>query len=51
MLWFTVHVVRRRAVIAVVTMIKGAAMHPWHIPPVHRGQRLPQLVVQVACSL
>jgi hypothetical protein len=43
---FAVPVVRRRAMIAVVTMIKGAATHPWHIPPVHRGQRLPQLVVQ-----
>jgi hypothetical protein len=43
---FAVHVVRRRAVIAVVTMIEDAAMHPRHTAPVHRGQRLPQLVVQ-----
>jgi hypothetical protein len=43
---FAVPVVRRRAVIAVVTMIEDAAMHPRHTAPVHRGQRLPQLVVQ-----
>jgi hypothetical protein len=43
---FTVPVVRRRAVIAVVTMIEDAAMHPRHTAPIHRGQRLPQLVVQ-----
>ena len=43
---FAVHLVRRRAVIAVVTMIEDAAMHPRHTAPIHRGQRLPQLVVQ-----
>jgi hypothetical protein len=43
---FAVPMVRRRAVIAVVTMIEDAAMHPRHTAPVHRGQRLPQLVVQ-----
>ena len=43
---FGVHVVCRRAVIAAVTVIEDAAMHPLHTAPVHRGQRLPQLVVQ-----
>jgi hypothetical protein len=35
-----------RAVIFVVAVIEHAAIHPRHIVPVHRRQRLPQFVVE-----
>jgi hypothetical protein len=46
LLRFAIHVVRRCAVIGVVTVIEDAAVHPRHIMPVHRRQRLPQFVVE-----
>jgi hypothetical protein len=45
-LGFAVDAVRRRAVIALVTMIERTAVHPWHITPVHRRQRVPQFLVE-----
>jgi hypothetical protein len=46
LLRFPVHVVRRRAVIVVVAVVQDATVHPRHIAPVHRRQRLPQFVVK-----
>jgi hypothetical protein len=46
LLRFPVHVVRRRAVIAVMTVVQDATVHPRQIAPVHRRQRLPQFAVK-----
>lgn len=51
LLRFPIHKVCGRAVIAIVTVVQDATVHPRHIAPVHRGQRLPQFVVKQQASV